>query len=260
MGERKTNVHARLVQILLVFVLSTGLCDAIRCYGANAFAKAARGEKGCYRSLFGTWAGTCWASCGGITTFSQDVLEAQYIAPYQDPAKGMLCPWRQSGVNDGGFHFMGEAAPCNCSAWKEPLPGNKCPNCSDYDTIPPLMMSANRDAEYGGIELGECPEGSDICFNYCVTHEAWLPAISTVCAYGCAKSKNKPALELMVSVSSVAVQNLKQNTTVWQTLISSTHISNSNTWSCTYKHTTVYAIAAGVYRPSPGHRTQEQSG
>jgi hypothetical protein len=61
------------------------------------------------------------------------------------------------------------------------------------------MMSTRRDASSAGIQLAECPADHDMCFNYCVTFNSWFPEITTGCAYGCMKSANKPAMELMVS-------------------------------------------------------------
>jgi hypothetical protein len=51
-----------------------------------------------------------------------------------------------------------------------------------------------------------------MCFNYCVTFNSWFPEITTGCAYGCMKSANKPAMELMVSsmLSQLDYQN-RQN-------------------------------------------------
>jgi hypothetical protein len=61
------------------------------------------------------------------------------------------------------------------------------------------MMTTRRDAGSTGIKLEECPPEDDMCFNYCVTFNTWFPEITTGCAYGCMKSSNKPAMELMVS-------------------------------------------------------------
>ena len=73
-------------------------------------------------------------------------------------------------------------------------------------------MSTRKDASSAGIRNDECPAGLDMCFNYCVTFNSWFPEITTGCAYGCMRSSNKPAMELMVSsmLSELDYQN-RQN-------------------------------------------------
>jgi hypothetical protein len=190
----------RLYAAVILLLSAVGSGTALRCYGSNAFVKAKLGDKDCYDSGLGAYWNPCWARCGSVTVFSHDNSQARYLIPNEDPTNQTLCPYRASGVNGVDGDYSGASSSCNCTAWKEPLPGGKCPSCNDFNVIPPLMMAMSRDASYGGVQLGDCPDESDMCFNFCYTGNSWFPAVSTLCAYGCAKTENKPALELMVSV------------------------------------------------------------
>ena len=188
------------VNLLLCSVfLACNTCEALKCYGADAFEMANRGEKDCYKLWTGYLWSPCWAKCGGVTLFSNDSWSNAALAS-SDPSGEELCPYRQLGENDYSTELQLESTSrCNCSGWREPLPGNTCPKCDDFNVIPPLLMSTRKDARSAGIGNNECPEGLDMCFNYCVTYNSWFPEVSTECAYGCMKSSNKPAIELMVS-------------------------------------------------------------
>jgi hypothetical protein len=175
---------------------------------------ANRGEKDCFKFWTGYFWSPCWAKCGGVTLFSHSNYSwSKAVLAYSDPSGEELCPYRKVGKNDYSIKLQLESTSrCNCSGWREPLPDNTCPKCNDFNVIPPLLMSTRKDASSAGIRNDECPAGLDMCFNYCVTFNSWFPEITTGCAYGCMKSSNKPAMELMVSsmLSELDYQN-RQN-------------------------------------------------
>ena len=187
--------------IYLSLLVYADVCASLKCYGAEAFQRAAEKQKDCYQFWTSYFWAPCWTKCGGVTLFTHSKYShSQAVMGISDPTGQELCPFRNVGKNDDSVKVaLGSTSACNCSGWREPLPGNTCPKCDDFSVLPPLMMSTRRDAGSAGIKLDECPPDSDMCFNYCVTFNSWFPETTTGCAYGCMNSANKPAMDLMVS-------------------------------------------------------------
>ena len=197
----------------MVLILLLGLphfADALKCYGANAFEWKARGLPECW-DQFNTSESLpdCWSQCGGVA-----------YATGENPKGVELCPYRR--FNENKVTTLMEKASefadvnlrsCQCDKWREPLPGNACPSCDDFDKIPPLILSHYDDATHDNRALlGECPPDYDACFNFCVEDTEWvnkpgvlwgtsrvLGHLDRHCFYGCAKSSNAQVLELMIS-------------------------------------------------------------
>ena len=178
-------------RFLVIASSCIALSDSLKCYGAEAFQMAHTGENDCSGSFDGGYWGPCWSKCGGVTEFSSTFGD-------EDPSGKALCPYRDDG-QPGYSSSPSKIMPCNCSMWRQPLPGGKCPNCDDFNAVSPLMITVSRDAAAAGIELGTCPPGYDMCFNYCVNRDRLREEFYTHCAYGCAKMANKAILELLIA-------------------------------------------------------------
>jgi hypothetical protein len=189
--------------VLLALASCIASSEALKCYGAEAFQRAHSGERDCYRRFEGGFWEPCWSKCGGVTKFTNTGGD-------DDPSGKELCPYREDG-QPGYSSVSSKVMPCNCSMWRQPLPGGKCPKCDDFNAVSPLMITTSRDAAAAGIELGACPPGFDTCFNYCVNIDKMRREFYTQCAYGCANMANKAILDLMIATKLSELDQKRMN-------------------------------------------------
>ena len=175
-------MRSQLILSFLVCIISVS--EAIKCYGANAITWQRDGTlKECfsntqdYKVVSNQLAplSMCWTRCAGVLGFANQcsLVRGEQNLCWNSNFR-FLCPFSKSGINTMvpslTDKLLADYYSCKCDQWRAPLPNNTCPQCNDYDTIPPLIYSYFPDAsaDSSRVILTDCPPDYDTCFNYCV--------------------------------------------------------------------------------------------